>query len=233
MLPYQPKKKRVTPARPPRKPKRSRGKLIDTNNFFLGILIFFVLGIVVVLFLHSHQQEENLAAQQAASSQAAARERQEKRDFIKKVAPEAVKLHQTYAVLPSVTIAQAILESNWGKSALSAKYNNLFGVKGSDPANTQEMTTQEYVNGEWQTVTARFRVYDSYAASILDHAQLFVRGTTWNPQQYQHFLAAKDYHAAAQALETDGYATDPEYAAKIVSLVETYKLDQYDQTSAN
>ncbi|WP_261806937.1 glycoside hydrolase family 73 protein [Lapidilactobacillus luobeiensis] len=203
--------------------------MIDTNNFFLGVMLFFVLGIVVVLFLHFRQQENLSAEQAAASSSAKAAEQREKQAFIKKVAPEAVQLHKTYSVLPSVTIAQAILESNWGKSTLSAKYNNLFGVKGSDPANTQEMTTQEYVNGEWQTVTARFRVYASYEASILDHAQLFVRGTTWNPQQYQHFLAAKDYQAAAQALETDGYATDPAYAKKIIALVEAYSLDQYDK----
>lgn len=216
--------------RPSQRRSKKQRQFIDLNGFFWTIAIVFAVGLVFVLGYDRWQQRQTQEEAAAVSASAASVQKQ-KQNFIGRVAPEAVQLQSSTHVLPSVTIAQAILESNWGKSSLSQKYNNLFGVKGSDPSNTQELTTQEYVDGKWQTITARFRVYDSYAASIQDHAQLFTRGTTWNPQQYQHFLAAKDYREAAKALETDGYATDPDYASKIIEIVETYQLTKYDQPS--
>ena len=64
--------------------------------------------------------------------------------------------------------------------------------------------------------------------SIRDHALLFVNGTDWNPQQYATVRAAKDYKTAAAALKTDGYATDPDYPQKLIHLIETWNLTQYD-----
>lgn len=211
-----------------RKPRRKKKRgMIDLNGFFWAALVVFVIGLIFVL-TYDRLQRQTVVDEQAAAASSSSAEQRAKQQFIKRVAPQAVALETSYHVLPSVTIAQAILESDWGNSALSKKYNNLFGVKGSDTSNTQEMTTKEYVDGKWRTITARFRVYDSYAASILDHAELFQRGTTWNPQQYQHFLAAKDYKSAAQALGTDGYATDPDYAGKLINIIETYGLNKYD-----
>ena len=148
--------------------------------------------------------------------------------FIAQLAPYAQQLYREYHVLPSITLAQAILESNWGTSTLATKYHNLFGVKGEDPHNTQLLTTQEYVNGQWQTITGRFRVYPSYQAAMLDHALLFVHGTSWNGQQYADVLHANNYHTAAQALLTDGYATDPNYPQKLLKIITKYHLEQYD-----
>ena len=91
------------------------------------------------------------------------------------------------------------------------------------------MTTKEYTNGKWKTVKAWFQIYDSYEASIRAHARLFQNGTTWNAKQYKHVLAAKDYKTQAKALVTDGYATDPNYASKLISLINQYNLDQYDK----
>ena len=59
--------------------------------------------------------------------------------------------------------------------------------------------------------------------------KLLAQGTTWNPQQYQHVVAATNYKTAAAALQQDGYATDPTYAQKLINVIETYKLNQYDQ----
>ncbi|GEL13427.1 hypothetical protein LCO01nite_09760 [Lapidilactobacillus concavus] len=215
-------------------PRRNRFTSGSNQQFYRGmtklgfILAAIIVSVMLLFVMVEHQQTVIKAHREAvASSQAAVVNK--KKAFIQEIAPEAVKLRNTYQVLPSVTIAQAILESNWGESQLTAKYRNLFGIKGSDPTNTREMTTQEYVNGQWQTVTARFRVYPSYAASLLEHAQLFHKGTTWNPQQYVHFLAADNYKAAAEALQTDGYATDPDYATKLINLIEQYDLNQYDK----
>ena len=60
------------------------------------------------------------------------------------------------------------------------------------------------------------------------HAELLYHGTSWNAAQYQHVLAAKDYQAAAAALTRDGYATDPAYAEKLISIIQTWQLSRFD-----
>lgn len=208
--------------------RRSSHNLFQSGITNLGLIIIAII-ISAVLLLALVDRQQATKPKEATTTMAQSTNSSEKQDFIDKVAPEAVKLKATYQVLPSITIAQAILESDWGQSQLTAKYNNLFGVKGDRTENTKEMTTQEYLNGEWKTVTARFRVYASYHDSLLEHAQLFHKGTTWNANQYQHFLAAKNYQEAAKALETDGYATDPGYAEKLIELIQQYHLDDYDK----
>ncbi len=208
--------------------RRSSHNLFQSGITNLGLIIIAII-ISAVLLLALVDRQQATKPKEATTTMAQSTNSSEKQDFIDKVAPEAVKLKATYQVLPSITIAQAILESDWGQSQLTAKYNNLFGVKGDRTENTKEMTTQEYLNGEWKTVTARFRVYASYRDSLLEHAQLFHKGTTWNANQYQHFLAAKNYQEAAKALETDGYATDPGYAEKLIELIQQYHLDDYDK----
>ena len=208
--------------------RRSSHNLFQSGITNLGLIIIAII-ISAVLLLALVDRQQATKPKEATTTMAQSTNSSEKQDFIDKVAPEAVKLKATYQVLPSITIAQAILESDWGQSQLTAKYNNLFGVKGDRTENTKEMTTQQYLNGEWKTVTARFRVYASYRDSLLEHAQLFHKGTTWNANQYQHFLAAKNYQEAAKALETDGYATDPGYAEKLIELIQQYHLDDYDK----
>lgn len=208
--------------------RRSSHNLFQSGITNLGLIIIAII-ISAVLLLALVDRQQATKPKEATTTMAQSTDSSKKQDFIDKVAPEAVKLKATYQVLPSITIAQAILESDWGQSQLTAKYNNLFGVKGDRTENTKEMTTQEYLNGEWKTVTARFRVYASYHDSLLEHAQLFHKGTTWNANQYQHFLAAKNYQEAAKALETDGYATDPGYAEKLIELIQQYHLDDYDK----
>jgi len=149
--------------------------------------------------------------------------------FIRTLAPYAQTMHRKYGVLPSITIAQAILESDWGTSQLSDRYNNYFGMKGTIYQTTKEMKTQEFTNGKWVTVTARFRVYNSWKDSVKDHTMLFVNGTNWNRDQYKGVLTAKDYKTAARALYAAGYATDPDYPSKLIELIQSYQLEKYDQ----
>lgn len=144
--------------------------------------------------------------------------------FIKQIAPEAQKMDQEHHVLASVTIAQAILESDWGGSTLASKYHNLFGVKSTSTTNSKLMSTREYVDGKWVVITGRFQVYSSWADSIDAHAALLDSGTT-----YQGVIQSTNYTEAAKALQSEGYATDPSYASKLIDIIETYHLDQYDQ----
>ncbi len=148
--------------------------------------------------------------------------------FIKKIAPQAQQLEQKYGILSSISIAQAALESNWGKSELSKQYNNFFGVKAVAGQPSASLATKEYENNQWVTINASFRVYDSWQASMVDHAQLLVNGTTDNPQRYATVVQATDYKTAANGLVDGGYATDPAYANKIIQMIETYHLYRYD-----
>lgn len=201
-----------------RKHKNSFSKVAGTAV----IIVLLVFGLAYYLkkasydnYLRQAQTQKNYAEQARIN-------------FIKVIAPIAQKEDKPYGILPSITIAQACLESDYGQSELAKRYNNLFGVKGTDPNSTKVLTTKEYVNGQWHEVNGRFQVYDTYEAAIKAHTMLFVKGTTWNPNQYQHVLSAKDYRSQAKALETDGYATDPDYAQKLIYVIEKYNLTQYD-----
>ncbi len=153
----------------------------------------------------------------------------EHKKFINKLAPQAQRLQGDYNILPSITLAQAILESDWGTSKLASKYHNLFGVKAqSGQTQSVYLDTQEFVNGRYVTVKARFEVYDNWNDSLADHARLLAYGTKWNSSQYQDVINASNYLQAADGLQRDGYATDPTYTEKLVSIIKKYKLYQYD-----
>ncbi|RRG17359.1 mannosyl-glycoprotein endo-beta-N-acetylglucosamidase [Weissella viridescens] len=149
--------------------------------------------------------------------------------FIEKVAPTAVQIQQQDHVPASISIAQAALESDWGTSKLASDYNNLYGVKGSADTKNIDLPTKEFVHGEWKTVQAPFRWYDSWNQSMWAHASLLVNGTSDNANRYASVLQSNDYRGAAKALVTGGYATDPQYAEKLIEIIETYHLDKYDK----
>lgn len=153
--------------------------------------------------------------------------------FIQAIAKSAQKLGLDYDVFASVMIAQAILESGSGTSALSSAPNyNLFGVKGSYQGSSVSFATQEdRGNGELYTIQAAFRKYPSYAQSLGDYVSLLRGGIQGNELFYQDTWrsTAKNYLRAADAL-TGKYATDTTYNQKISSLIAAYHLTQYDQT---
>lgn len=136
-------------------------------------------------------------------------EAQSHQQFIERLVPHAQELQDGYGVLPSIILGQAILESNWGKSTLASKYNNLFGIKAYGDQKKVSLETKEFVNEEWITIQGDFKVYDSWEQSMDDHTQLFVQGVDWNPALYEKVITATNYQEAAQALQDAGYATTP------------------------
>nr|WP_289628185.1 glucosaminidase domain-containing protein [Listeria ilorinensis] len=150
-------------------------------------------------------------------------------DFINQLSKHAQEIQQEEGILTSITLAQAILESNWGESDLAQEANNLFGVKASGDVPKVNMKTKEYVDGKWIEIQADFRKYDDWNASLDDHAQLFLRGTSWDKDKYKPVIEASGYEEAALALVTAGYATDPDYAYKLIDLIEQYDLAVYDK----
>lgn len=122
-----------------------------------------------------------------------------------------------------MTVAQAILESGWGKSGLTLKANNLFGIKGTYNGASVSCKTQEWDGSKYITITAAFRKYPSWAESVADHSALFLR-----LKRYENLRGCTDYKKACQYVREDGYATDPAYTTKLVQLIEKYGLTQYD-----
>jgi len=147
--------------------------------------------------------------------------------FISQVAPGTIAAQQRYGVPASVTIAQAIEESAWGQSSLAAQYHNLFGVKGTGPAGSVTLPTQEYQNGRWVTISAQFAVYHNDAEAIADHAELLATSG-----YYARAMADRAYPDAFANDLTGVYATDPHYGANLIALMKLYNLYQYDTAPA-
>lgn len=151
-----------------------------------------------------------------------------KQQFIQRIAPEAQDIQTQTGIRASISIAQAGLESDWGKSTLAYKYNNFFGVKASSGMQSIDLSTSEYIDNKWVQVKAPFRVYSSWQASMEDHADLLLKGTTDNPNRYARVVSGSNVEESAQALVDGGYATDPDYAVKLIDIIKTYNLTQYD-----
>lgn len=148
--------------------------------------------------------------------------------FIQKIAPMAQADAKTSKVLASLTIAQAILESNNGNSLLTQQGNALFGIKATSSWRGKVWTgkTIEYYDGKTATtIVDGFRAYANWEESIKDHSKLLTQAS-----RYKAVVGEKDYKKACQAIHKAGYATDPSYAEKLIALIEKHNLVQYDIT---
>jgi len=193
-----------------------------TLPVFLGMLLLFVSAVVFLLSLRG-------LSNPVVETQPDSTNTTNKQAFIDDIVPVAKEMQASHGIMPSIILAQAILESDWGTSELSAKYNNLFGIKSfSHNDHSVKLETKEYKDGKWVSIKANFKVYASWSDCIRDHTLLFVQGVDWDPYLYQGVLLADDYQTAAKALQVAGYATDPGYAEKLIALINQYKLDQYD-----
>ena len=143
--------------------------------------------------------------------------------FIQSVAPGAIQGWNEYKVLPSITVAQAIVESGWGRSALSTQAHNLFGIKGSYNGNSVVMRTREVYGGRSVYVNANFRAYANNSESVTDHGRFLNVNSS-----YRNLLGDTNYASVANKLRQDGYATDPSYASTLIRFVQTYNLNQLD-----
>lgn len=143
-------------------------------------------------------------------------------EFIAAIAPSAQSAAKETGVLASVSIAQAALESGWG---VHAPAFNLFGIKAdkSWPGPVSYQVTTEVVRGHRQTITAAFRSYPNWSASIADHAKFLKE----NPR-YMPCFSCTTAEGFATMLQRCGYSTDPNYAASLSALIRQHKLTQFD-----
>lgn len=148
-----------------------------------------------------------------------------KQGFIHSILEGAKDGYRKYRILPSLTIAQAILESAWGTHTIGTA-NNLFGIKATKnwTGKVVEAWTTEYIGGKPQKVKAKFRAYNSFNDSVRDHNKLL-----GELDRYKKVRQAKDYRTACLEVWKAGYATDPKYPYKLIDIIEAYNLDSYDR----
>ncbi|MBB5367493.1 MULTISPECIES: flagellar assembly peptidoglycan hydrolase FlgJ [unclassified Janthinobacterium] len=143
------------------------------------------------------------------------------RAFQEKLGAHAEEASRATGIPAKFMLGQAALETGWGKREIigrdGSSSHNLFGIKATPDWKgkvTQAVTT-EYVNGKPQTRVENFRAYDSYADSFKDYAQLI----TGNKRYEKVLASAGDASSFAQGLQKAGYATDPNYAAKLTKII--------------
>lgn len=143
--------------------------------------------------------------------------------FVCRLIPHSLKMYIEKDILPSVTIAQAIHESDWGRSKLSVDANNLFGFKkGSWKGASYNIRTGEHdSNGNKYYINASFRKYGSYEESMNDYANSMI-----NRYKISHI---GNYKNAVSRIVAGNYASDPNYYSKVVGTIEKYNLFYLDK----
>ena len=142
-------------------------------------------------------------------------------DYIRQYGPIAVKEMQKYGIPASITLAQGLLESVAGTSKLAEATNNHFGMK----CFSKSCKPGHCVNFDDDHHKDFFRAYDHPAKSFRAHSEFLKNGS-----RYASLFSLKpsDYKGWAKGLSKAGYATDPEYATKLISLIERYDLQDWD-----
>ncbi len=145
-------------------------------------------------------------------------------DYIDNYKDISIDKMNRYGIPASITLAQGMLESNWGRSDLATKANNHFGIKcGNDwTGATFSWEDDEYKHGN--LVKSCFRVYDSVGESFDDHSAFLSK----KRYKFLYEYGVYDYKSWAKGLVKAGYATDPKYANKLIFIIEKYNLYKFD-----
>jgi flagellum-specific peptidoglycan hydrolase FlgJ len=150
--------------------------------------------------------------------------------WLASMAPAAQAAMKQYGVPASVTLAQAILESDWGQSELTQKAKNFFGIKAEHinlPNTYMELLTTEYICGVKKLVLAGFEKYSDAEACFTDHAQLLHDAARYQPAM----RVAKSPDDFAKMLRVCGYSTllpMNAYSDRLITLIREFNLYQYD-----
>lgn len=153
-----------------------------------------------------------------------------RKEFVSDIAGGSKKNYEDYNILPSITIAQAILESEWGESTLSSDHNNLFGIKADSSWDGEKVNMETMENYE-DVIEGYFRAYKNYESSINDHGKFLSENTRY---EENGIFDSTTYEGQAQALEDAGYATIKNeadeliYADLLISVIKNNNLMLYD-----
>ncbi len=161
-------------------------------------------------------------------------------DAIRKVGALFTADQKKSGILASVSLAQFILESGYGKSELAQNSNNIFGMKCSLSGNTwsgsswdskskyTKKTQEQNPDGSMVTITADFRKYSCIEDSIADHSTYLLGAKNGGKLRYDGLKGCMDYKKAVQIIKDGGYATSLTYVEKLCSIIEKWKLTEYD-----
>jgi LysM repeat protein len=152
---------------------------------------------------------------------------QHKQQFIEAAAAPAREMQRRSGAPASVAIAQAIHETGWGASRLAREGHNYFGIKGRNsegPAGVVWFNTWEVIGGRNITAREPFRAYNSPEESFLDYGLFFLQ----NRRYHGALAVADDPQEFIRAIAAAGFATDPNYAARIIRMMDQYDLYRYD-----
>ncbi|OGT28172.1 MAG: flagellar rod assembly protein/muramidase FlgJ, partial [Gallionellales bacterium RIFOXYD2_FULL_52_7] len=147
-------------------------------------------------------------------------------DFVNRMLPHAMQASQASGVPPQLMLGQAALESGWGKREIhmadGSNSFNLFGIKANAGwhGKVAEVMTTEYTNGVAHKQVEKFRAYSSYTEAFKDYADML----SSNPRYANVLQQAGNPSGMAQALQKSGYATDPKYAEKLVSVMKQMNI---------
>lgn len=159
---------------------------------------------------------------------------------VAKVAPLFTANQKQSGILASVSLAQFILESGYGKSELAQNANNCFGMKSSLSGNSWPgsawdghsvytmKTGEQNTDGSYVTVTADFRKYSSIEDSIADHSAYLLGAMNGSKKRYEGLAGCTDYKKAVQIIKDGGYATSLDYVQNLCRVIEQWSLTQYD-----
>ena len=176
----------------------------------------------------------------SAGTQASALKELSESDTIKKVGALFTADQKSSGILASVSLAQFILESGYGKSELAQNANNLFGMKKSLSGNTWDgsvwdgksiytkKTQEQNPDGSYETITADFRKYSSIEDSVADHSAYLLGAKNGSKLRYDGLKGCTDYKKAVQIIKDGGYATSLTYVEKLCSIIEKWRLTDYD-----
>ena len=146
-----------------------------------------------------------------------------RRSFLTSIAQPALESARKHQIPPSIILAQAVLESGWGRSALARKHHNLFGVKATGTGAHTDYPTLEFGPKGVHIVRAKFRTFSSPDQSIDHHGKLL-----GSDRRYTASMAhASDWRNFVTEL-APVYASDPHYAKRVTQLIEHYQLDRWD-----
>ena len=161
-------------------------------------------------------------------------------EVIKKIGALFTADQKKSGILASVSLAQFVLESGYGKSELAQNANNVFGMKCSLSGNTwagsvwdgkskyTKQTKEQNADGSYVTITADFRKYHCVEDSIADHSAYLLGAKNGRRLRYDGLKGCTDYKKAVQIIKDGGYATSLTYVEKLCSIIERWNLTQYD-----
>ncbi|MEO1873006.1 MAG: flagellar assembly peptidoglycan hydrolase FlgJ [Cobetia sp.] len=156
----------------------------------------------------------------AALSEQQRRQPENVQRFVAEFGPAAQAASRESGLPAELILAQAALETGWGERRIHTKAgtdsHNLFGIKAGSSwqGDSTTVLTTEYRNGRRMRLEDSFRVYPDQASALRDHAALLT-----GAQRYAHVTRSPDAESAARALQEAGYATDPHYADKLISIM--------------